>query len=245
MPKHAALAWLWHTLQQEHDVAHYIDAFAGRGIYDLQSDEAKKTNEWRSGVARMPWSPLPASAKPYTQVLNQFGWSMSRAGREYPGSPAIVKSLARTGDKLNLFELHPQEHHALLKNMGRSAQVMKMNGYEIVEGINPDLPSLILLDPSYEVKTEYEQIAQLALSLHQKAPKSIVLVWYPLLEDERQKVLTDALAASTTWQQELMFGANSGYRMVGTGLIVLGALSQVQLDGLSSQTLWLQNWAKN
>ncbi|HEV2900555.1 MAG TPA: 23S rRNA (adenine(2030)-N(6))-methyltransferase RlmJ, partial [Pseudaminobacter sp.] len=51
--KHAVLAWLVEYLKQKDKAFRVIDTHAGVGLYDLSAEEAQKTGEWRSGIARL------------------------------------------------------------------------------------------------------------------------------------------------------------------------------------------------
>jgi 23S rRNA (adenine2030-N6)-methyltransferase len=53
-----------------------IDIHAGAGLYDLASDEAERTGEWRDGIARLFDAALPADAgallAPYLAAVRSF-----------------------------------------------------------------------------------------------------------------------------------------------------------------------------
>ena len=48
--KHALLAWMLEYLTQKDKPLSYIETHAGRGLYDLGSDEALKTGEAQAGI---------------------------------------------------------------------------------------------------------------------------------------------------------------------------------------------------
>ncbi|PJN92623.1 hypothetical protein CNY89_28095, partial [Amaricoccus sp. HAR-UPW-R2A-40] len=54
---------------------------------------------------------------------------------------------------------------------------------------------LVLVDPSYEVKTEYAAIAGFTRRLLAKWPEAAVLIWYPLLPAGRHAALAPLAAA--------------------------------------------------
>jgi 23S rRNA (adenine2030-N6)-methyltransferase len=69
-----------------------IDIHAGAGLYDLASDEAGRTGEWRDGIARLFDAALPAEAgallAPYLAAVRSF--NPDGALLYYPGSPLLV-----------------------------------------------------------------------------------------------------------------------------------------------------------
>src|SRR5262245_39848318 len=73
-----------------------IDTHAGIGRYDLTGEEARRSPEWRDGIARVLQRELPeaaaALAAPYLEVvrdLNPDGLTI------YPGSPLLARKLLR------------------------------------------------------------------------------------------------------------------------------------------------------
>ena len=51
--KHAVLARIVDYLKLKEKAFRVIDTHAGIGLYDLSSDEAQKTGEWRNGIGRL------------------------------------------------------------------------------------------------------------------------------------------------------------------------------------------------
>jgi len=152
--KHALLAWMLEYLTQKDKPLSYIETHAGRGLYDLGSDEALKTGEARAGIDLAEgWFPAD---HPYIQRLTEcramFG------PRAYPGSPMIAALGLRETDTIHLAELHPQENAALKANLGDfGANIQKRDGFEMALALTPPTPrrGLLLIDPSYEVKDDY------------------------------------------------------------------------------------------
>ena len=152
--KHALLAWMLEYLTQKDKPLSYIETHAGRGLYDLGSDEALKTGEAQAGIDLAEgWFPAD---HPYIQRLTEcramFG------PRAYPGSPMIAALGLRETDTIHLAELHPQENAALKANLGDfGANIQKRDGFEMALALTPPTPrrGLLLIDPSYEVKDDY------------------------------------------------------------------------------------------
>ena len=85
-------------------------------------------------------------------------------------------------------ELHPAEHAALggaLAGEGRRhPPPRRLEGALALAPMTPRR-GLVLVDPSYEVKAEYEAAAAFVRRLVAKWPEVAVLVWYPLLPAAR------------------------------------------------------------
>ena len=94
--KHAVLALLIERLQAKDTAFRVIDTHAGIGLYDLAGDEAARTGEWQSGIARL-WGAkrpptLDALVKPYLAAVAAANGAPEPAPLvRYPGSPWIVR----------------------------------------------------------------------------------------------------------------------------------------------------------
>lgn len=220
--KHAALAALLASLTRKARPISYLESHAGRGLYDLSDDAAAKTGEALRGVAL-----LAETDHPY--------WTAIRAVRDafgpaaYPGSPAVARALLRPEDQLHLMELHPAEHAALVAAMaGPGVAIHRRDGREGLRALTPPNPrrGLALIDPSYEVKSEYADTADLALEVAARWPEGVVMVWYPILRESRHEALTGPVAAVAPpglLRHEVAFADPPERGMVGSGLILLNA----------------------
>jgi 23S rRNA (adenine2030-N6)-methyltransferase len=115
--KHALLVALLRPLAAKDKPFRVLDTHAGIGAYDLSGEEATRTGEWRAGIARVAEAPDPALAD-YLGLVREAGWP-----RAYPGSPLIARAMLRPGDSLVLCELHPEDHAALRRQLGRDSRV--------------------------------------------------------------------------------------------------------------------------
>lgn len=108
--------------------------------------------------------PLPPALARYLEVVRRF----AREGQAcvYPGSPFITHHLLRDDDKPALHELHPTDARTLDANIaqldaGRQIAVLREDGFGSATRSRPP-PSrraLVLVDPSYELKTDYARTA--------------------------------------------------------------------------------------
>ncbi|MEO5366451.1 MAG: 23S rRNA (adenine(2030)-N(6))-methyltransferase RlmJ [Magnetococcus sp. WYHC-3] len=183
--KHATLAVLLAHLVRKDKPLSYLETHAGDGLYDLESPEARKTGESDGGIGVLLASALMPLDHPYRRALESVA-SIPDMVRPYPGSPAIARALLRPGDTMHLMERHPAAYAALRRRLRSAAvHIHLRDGYEGVLALVPPTPrrGLVLVDPSYEVKSEFVQVGQFIPALHRKWPQAVIMVWYPLLEE--------------------------------------------------------------
>ncbi len=221
--KHALLAWMLDYLTQKDKPLSYIETHAGRGHYDLGADEAVRTGEAAAGIARAE-AHFPAN-HPYLRRLAEV---RARFGAmAYPGSPLIAALSLRDGDPLHLAELHPQEHRALVENLAPwRPHVHQKDGFALALALAPPTPrrGLMLIDPSYEVKADYDRIPKTLAQIARKWNVGILMLWYPILTEaphrvmlaELQILFPDALRAEVHFPP-----ARDGHRMTGSGLFLI------------------------
>jgi 23S rRNA (adenine2030-N6)-methyltransferase len=220
--KHAALAWVLDYLVRKDKPLTYIETHAGRGVYDLGSEAARKTGEAAAGIARAEARFPPDH--PYRQRLDEARAAHGPAA--YPGSPLIAALALREGDSLHLAELHPQEH-AQLKAAAQpwGAHVHAQDGFALALALTPPTPrrGLMLIDPSYEVKADYDAIPQHIARIHRKWNVGVLMLWYPILAGGAHGPMLAALAAVPgALRHEIAFPpVRPGHRMVGSGLFVV------------------------
>jgi 23S rRNA (adenine2030-N6)-methyltransferase len=223
--KHDALARLLAALTQKPRPITYMETHAGRGLYDLASPEAAKTGEATEGILKAELPPGPF-AEALARVRARHG------AMAYPGSPLIARELLREGDRMHLMELHPAEHAALRRALkGPGVAIHKRDGYEGVLAISPPTPrkGLVLVDPSYEVKSEYEAVPAFVKKLLARWPEATVLIWYPILPEARHERLIAGLSPLPFQRHEVDFGTGKG--MTGSGLIGLNLPFGFRLGG--------------
>jgi 23S rRNA (adenine2030-N6)-methyltransferase len=221
--KHALLAWVLDYLTQKDKPLSYIETHAGRGVYDLGADEALKTGEAAGGVARAEGWFKPDH--PYRRRLAEARASLGPMA--YPGSPMVAALSLRDGDVMHLAELHPQEHRALVENLGPwGAHVQARDGFDMALAVCPPTPrrGLMLIDPSYEVKADYDRIAKIIGQIHRKWNVGVVALWYPLLVGGAHgPMLADLVAAFPDGlRTEVRFPPlRDGHRMEGSGMFIV------------------------
>ncbi len=216
--KHIALAELLARLTAKPRGIAYAETHAGRGRYDLAAPEALKTGEAAQGVGLI--TPDPATA--FGRAL--AGFRATHGDRAYAGSPKIARALLRPHDSMTLMELHPGEHAALRTAMaGDGATIHRRDGFDGLLALAPLAPrrGLVLVDPSYEVKSDYAAAADFARRLIAKWPETVVAIWYPLLPAGRHAHLLCGLAPLAYAYDEVDFIRPPERGMTGSGVAIV------------------------
>lgn len=219
--KHAVLAVALEYLTAKDKPLTYIETHAGRAIYDLDAPEALKTGEAAQGIDRLAgWFP---PEHPYARVIARTRGE--HGPRAYPGSPLIASHLLRPDDRMVLAEMHPQEHAALDTALPW-ARIHFGDGVQMALATCPPTPrrGLCLIDPAYEVKTDYATMAYLVPELARKWNVGVFILWYPILADAPHTPMLRELARALpeAVSHEVRFPpARTGHRMVGSGLFIV------------------------
>jgi 23S rRNA (adenine2030-N6)-methyltransferase len=184
--KHAVLARIVAYLKGKDKAFRVIDTHAGIGLYDLGSDEAQKTGEWRDGIGRLLEADLSADAaallEPYlatVRALNPEGGVTL-----YPGSPKLTRELMRRQDRLSAIELHPEDSGRLqaLFEGDHQTRVIRLDGWLALGAHVPpkEKRGLVLVDPPFEEPGEFDRLTDgLARALRRWRGGTYCL-WYPL-----------------------------------------------------------------
>lgn len=194
--KHVVLALIVQHIIKKPAPFRYIDTHAGLGAYDLQSDQPNRTGEWREGVGRLWDEPLDASIMEVLSPWRQAVEKLNPEGglRHYPGSPEIVRALARPDDRLTLCELHPEDAAHLRWRYGRDKRVspVEIDGYKALNAYVPpkEKRGLVLIDPPFEQQGEWQRMSEGLRRAHAKWPTGIYALWYPI----KDIMETDAFA---------------------------------------------------
>ncbi len=195
--KHLALALILDALKRKPAPFGVLDTHAGRGLYDLTSNEAERSPEWTGGIGRL-WGQagLPAPLARLLVVVARF--NPDGALRYYPGSPALVAEALREGDELAACELHPEEHSAL-KAALRSRQGVRIHARDGWEGLGALLPpqqkrGLVLIDPPYEAPGELELAGKALAAALRRFRHGLYLWWRPLKSESALEAVDAEIA---------------------------------------------------
>jgi 23S rRNA (adenine2030-N6)-methyltransferase len=181
--KHIVLVEILDYLIQKESGFEYIDTHAGAGLYSLSSAEAQKLKEYAGGIGKLDAEDFPELAR-YFEVIGSF--NPAKALEFYPGSPMIANFFLRSQDRAWLHELHPRDYDLLRETMSESTitRVQRQDGFEGLNGLLPPTRrrGLILIDPSYEIKSDYDRVVTNLVTGHKKFSQGIFALWYPVID---------------------------------------------------------------
>ncbi len=223
--KHSLLAWVLAYMTRKNKPLSYLETHAGRGLYDLADAAAIKTGEAARGInLAADWF---VADHPYRQVLQRI--RARHGATAYPGSPLIAAESLRPMDNIHLSELHPQEFAALQNAMSPYGGIFRQrDGWEMAMSVCPPEPrrGLLLIDPSFEVKSDYQTIPTTITKIHRKWSVGVLMLWYPILTDGPHRPMVGALKSAipdATVHEVAFPPARTGHRMIGSGLFVVNA----------------------
>jgi 23S rRNA (adenine2030-N6)-methyltransferase len=184
--KHAVLARIVAYLGLKPAPFRYLDTHAGAGVYDLSGEAAARTGEWQAGIGRLHGHPFPPAVEtvlePYRQALTRV--DPEGTLRLYPGSPEVVRSLAREQDRLLLVEKHPEEAAALRYRFGSDerVRVVERDGWTALGAFLPpkERRGLVLVDPPFEEPGEFSRLRDGLATAHRKWSTGTYMLWYPI-----------------------------------------------------------------
>jgi 23S rRNA (adenine2030-N6)-methyltransferase len=209
-----------------------IDTHAGAGGYSLEGHYAQKKAEFADGIGRlMARDDLPPPVAALVQQVRAF--NDGKALKQYPGSPALARSQQRAQDQLRLFELHPTDYKILASYLGTDAGVeaRMVDGFGAIKGQLPHATrrAVLLIDPPYELKTDYARTLAAVREALARMPETIVIVWLPQLQlleaaqlPQRLKAAADA-GAKKGWIHARLTVAppqERGFGMLGSSVFV-------------------------
>ncbi|KAB0872040.1 23S rRNA (adenine(2030)-N(6))-methyltransferase RlmJ [Cronobacter sakazakii] len=226
--KHTVQSLIIESLKEKEKPFLYLDTHAGAGRYLLSGEHAERTGEYLEGIARI-WQrdDLPAELAPYISAVSH----LNRSGqlRYYPGSPLIARQLLRPQDSLQLTELHPSDFPLLRGEFQKDerARVERADGYQQLKSKLPPASrrGLILIDPPYEIKTDYQAVVQGISEGYKRFATGVYALWYPVvLRNQIKRMMNDleATGIRRILQIELAVRPDSDQRgMTASGMIVI------------------------
>jgi 23S rRNA (adenine2030-N6)-methyltransferase len=199
--KHAVLARILVYLARKDSPFRFIDTHAGAGRFDLASKEAKRSPEWRDGIALVltasPPAPVAELMRPYLLAVGPH----DSEGRplSYPGSPAIAQTLMRAQDRLALCEANLEEREALIAALGRDRRlsIVDTDGYVALNAYLPpsERRGVVLIDPPFEAPDEAGAVERALERGLSKWPTGTYVAWRPIREARSDAHFLNSIAA--------------------------------------------------
>src|SRR5690606_37551306 len=140
----------------------------------------------------------------------------------YPGSPLLALAGMRPQDRLFLHELHSTDCRLLREAVGGDTRVkvieedgfrrllreavggdtrvkvIEEDGFRGLQALlpPPDRRGLVLIDPSYEIKSDYQNVVKQVIKAHQRFATGTYLIWYPVVLRQRIDEMEKSLQKS-------------------------------------------------
>lgn len=226
--KHSVLVHMLEYMTQKDKPLRIIDTHAGAGVYKLAGPQAQKNREFDTGIGPL-WTltHTPAAVSRLLELVKSLN---DRGNLQiYPGSPLIAQTLMRPIDRLFLHELHPADYQFLRDAMRSDKRVKVLNedGLASLQALLPPLErrALVLIDPSYEIKSDYQQVIKQVISAHKRFAVGTIAIWYPVVNRLRIDEMELALKKSGIKNIQLMEFATAPdsleHGMTASGMIVI------------------------
>ena len=174
--KHAVMLYCLDYLQKKPSPVLVIDTHAGSGQYRV-GEPLMRFEKKGEGV--------PPLIEGYLQEVRRLntGTRLERI----PGSPLLLAERLRAKDLLHAFELHPSDFSHLgqaLGGYGRRVKAHHANGFEAPKALLPNVSkrALVVIDPSYELRTDYAKAWACTKEILQRMAHTVVLVWMPMIQ---------------------------------------------------------------
>lgn len=206
----------------------YHDTHAGAGLYSLSSEHAQKTAEYQQGIARL-WHYQPKSL-PLARYVNLIkGLNPDDELAFYPGSPKIAALMLRPQDTIQATELHPSDFPILQSQFAkrRYSRIENIDAYAGFKAMLPPLVKrgLVLIDPPYELKTEYTDLVAGLSEAYRRFPQATYAIWYPVIERPAVEAFIAAIVATSIKNQLRIeycpYPDKAGFGMSGSGMLVI------------------------
>lgn len=182
--KHAILVAVLEHLTAKDKPFFVLDTHAGIGLYALDSVQALKTRESAGGIEKI------MAARPGSRMLRSFrARVLAVAGNEesvrvYPGSPFLIRSMLREGDRAVFNERHPEDVAILREHFARDRRVRveMRDGYEGVRALlpPPERRGLVLIDPPFENPDEWADMAHALRAGLERFSNGTYMLWHPI-----------------------------------------------------------------
>ncbi|MGI9340432.1 MAG: 23S rRNA (adenine(2030)-N(6))-methyltransferase RlmJ, partial [Psychrobacter sp.] len=194
--KHILLVQLLNQLSQKNKPFYALDAYGGRGLYSLASEESRKTEEAKGGIQallkaeNLDMEKAPTAVKDYMEGIKQARFTYDN--KVYPGSPwwiahHIEKTSIEKPDSSvrgEAFEAKASEYDAL--NYQLHKLPIGIHHRDAFEGITAVVPpkekrGLIFLDPPYEQEhKDFTRLIDRLVAAYNKWPQGTYALWFPI-----------------------------------------------------------------
>ncbi len=224
--KHIVLIYLYNLSKKHHKSISYIDTHSGSGKYDYKHDYMNKNKEYNLGIRKLDnYDGNNRLILNYLRILKKINFNKNYF---YFGSPVIIANISDKNDRLNFCELHKNEYKNLKKNLNKftNAKIYNEDGFKFIKKIKDKKKDyFIFIDPSYELKSDYEEIETLLDNYEKNLIKQQVMIWYPVINLEEKDLFIEKIkkkGINNLLNIELpIYKYNEDLGMKGSGLILI------------------------
>ena len=233
--KHFILIYVLDYIKKKDKGFIFIDSHAGAGKYLISDPYMQKNKEYLQGIEKiLQLKNDNIFLKKYLDLVKSINFNSDL--KIYPGSCFLAAKSLRPNDNLYFFELHPKEFLNLKKNFENDSRVITENrdSYQRLKKLLPpkEKRAVILIDPSYELKDEYEKVLKMLSDCYKKFPLGVYIIWYPVLKNKKsEKFIFNVLKKKYKNLSHVeMITDNSNSGMQGSGLFILNCPWSIEND---------------
>ncbi|CAO6132106.1 ComJ Protein involved in catabolism of external DNA [Candidatus Pelagibacterales bacterium] len=233
--KHFILTYVLDYIKKKDKGFIFVDSHAGAGKYLISDPYMQKNKEYLQGIEKiLQLKNDNIFLKKYLDLVKSINFNSDL--KIYPGSCFLAAKSLRPNDNLYFFELHPKEFLNLKKNFENDSRVITENrdSYQRLKKLLPpkEKRAVILIDPSYELKDEYEKVSEMLSDCYKKFPLGVYIIWYPVLKNKKsEKFIFNVLKKKYKNLSHIeMITDNSNSGMQGSGLFILNCPWSIEND---------------
>lgn len=238
--KHVLLLQLLAQYTQKAKPYYVLDAYGGRGLYALNSDEMNKTREADKGIFALQkfvqsfddnQPSMPNAVWTYLNEINQARQIYDK--HVYPGSPWFIAHHAQTNATIPIraesFEAIADEYDALNYQLYQlPIGIHHRNAFEGTPAVLPpkERRAIILLDPPFEQEhKDFTRLVELLTVCHHKFATGTLALWYPIKNKEAVQLFQKKMKRTGIKKQLLcelnVYPNDVAVGMNGTGMLII------------------------
>ena len=236
--KHVLLFQLLEMMSAKPKPYYILDAYGGRGLYSLASDEAKKTGEAIHGITKLLAQDNSQAPQAVQTYLQDIGYAKKFYDKHvYPGSPwFIAHHIEKQQDahpeitnRAEAFEWKASEFDALNYQLHQlPIGVQHRNAYEGILAVLPpqEKRGLILIDPPFEQEhRDFSALVDLLVKAHKKWSTGVLALWYPIKNNDAVELFYKKMKRTEIRRQLVLelniFPPDLPMGLNGTGMLVI------------------------
>jgi 23S rRNA (adenine2030-N6)-methyltransferase len=225
--KHYILSLCLNRLKEKDSSFFILDAFAGSGLYPLTSYAAQTTKEYKNGIEKFMKSNFEDQSLKTFQNLLLPSWN----AQIYNGSPLQISEQIRLHDRFIANELHSEFYDILLHLLGHHKNIFikQLDAYESIKAHipPPEKRGLILIDPPFERRDEFEVLIESLKTWYKKFPQGHYAIWYPIKANDLSLELNQRakdIGFHRTYRTEILrTPREQPHTFNGSGMLLLNA----------------------